>query len=56
MANSRGPETLDDLAKETGSRPENLIHDYDLLNANSQVATVRDALHQAAEMLKEHLK
>jgi len=36
-------------------RYENLIHDYGLLNAISQVPAVRDALHQAAEMLKKHL-
>lgn len=34
---------------------ENLIHDYGLLNAVSQVPAVRDALHQVAEMLKKHL-
>ena len=37
-------------------RYENLIHDYGLLNALSQVPAVRDALHQTAEMLKKHLK
>jgi acetyl esterase len=37
-------------------RYENLIHDYGLLNAISQVPAVRDALHQAAEMLMKHLK
>lgn len=37
-------------------RYENLIHDYGLLNALSHVPAVRDALHQAAEMLKKHLK
>ncbi len=37
-------------------RYENLIHDYGLLNAISDVPAVRDALHQAAEMLKKHLK
>ena len=37
-------------------RYENLIHDYGLLNAISQVPAVRDALHQAADMLKKHLK
>ena len=37
-------------------RYESLIHDYGLLNAISQVPAVRDALHQAAEMLKKHLK
>ncbi len=37
-------------------RYENLIHDYGLLNAISQVPAVRDALHQAAEMLKKRLK
>ena len=36
-------------------RYENLIHDYGLLNAISQVPAVRDALHQSAEMLKKHL-
>lgn len=35
---------------------ENLIHDYGLLNAISQVPAVRDALHQVAETLKKHLK
>lgn len=35
---------------------ENLIHDYGLLNAISQVPAVRDALHQTAETLKKHLK
>jgi saccharopine dehydrogenase-like NADP-dependent oxidoreductase len=37
-------------------RYENLIHDYGLLNAISQVPAVRDALHQTAEMLKKYLK
>jgi acetyl esterase len=37
-------------------RYENLIHDYGLLNAISQVPAVRDALHQTAGMLKKHLK
>src|SRR5262249_207418 len=37
-------------------RYENLIHDYGLLNGLSQVPAVRDALHQAAETLKKHLK
>ena len=37
-------------------RYEGLIHDYGLLNALSQVPAVRAALHQAAEMLKKHLK
>ena len=37
-------------------RFENLIHDYGLLNAISQVPAVRDALHQTAEMLKKHMK
>ena len=37
-------------------RYENLIHDYGLLNAISQVPAVRDALHQTAEMLKRYLK
>jgi acetyl esterase len=36
-------------------RYENLIHDYGLLNAISQVPAVRDALHQTAEMLKKYL-
>jgi acetyl esterase/lipase len=40
----------------TTVRYENLIHDYGLLNAISQVPAVRDALHQVAEMLKKHLK
>jgi acetyl esterase/lipase len=40
----------------TAVRYESLIHDYGLLNAISQVPAVRDALHQAAEMLKKHLK
>lgn len=40
----------------TSVRYENLIHDYGLLNALSQVPAVRDALHQVAEMLKKHLK
>src|SRR5262245_26926600 len=40
----------------TVARYENLIHDYGLLNAISQVPAVRDALHQTAEMLKKHLK
>ncbi len=40
----------------TSARYENLIHDYGLLNAISQVPAVRDALHQAAEMLRKHLK
>jgi acetyl esterase len=37
-------------------RYENLIHDYGLLNAISQVPAVRDALHQTAEMLKRYLE
>jgi acetyl esterase len=37
-------------------RYENLIHDYGLLNAISQVLAVRDALHQVAQTLKKHLK
>jgi acetyl esterase/lipase len=40
----------------TAVRYESLIHDYGLLNAISQVPAVRDALHQAAETLKKHLK
>lgn len=40
----------------TPVRYENLIHDYGLLNAISQVPAVRDALHQAAETLRKHLK
>jgi acetyl esterase/lipase len=40
----------------TVARYENLIHDYGLLNAISQVPAVRDALHQAAEMLEKHLR
>ena len=40
----------------TVTRYENLIHDYGLLNAISQVPAVRDALHQTAEMLKKHLE
>jgi acetyl esterase/lipase len=40
----------------TAVRYENLIHDYGLLNAISQVPAVRDALHQTAEMLRKHLK
>lgn len=40
----------------TSVRYESLIHDYGLLNAISQVPAVRDALHQAAEMLKKHLR
>src|SRR5215813_5401408 len=37
-------------------RYEKLIHDYGLLNALSQVPAVRDALHQASEMLQKHLQ
>lgn len=37
-------------------RYENLIHDYGLLNAISQVPAVRNALHQTAELLRKHLK
>ena len=40
----------------TAVRYEGLIHDYGLLNFLSQVPAVRAALHQAAEMLKKHLK
>jgi len=40
----------------TAVRYEGLIHDYGLLNALSQVPAVGDALHQAAEMLRKHLK
>ena len=48
---------LDDAAVDvTVVRYENLIHDYGLLNAISQVPAVREALHQAAEMLKHQLK
>ena len=39
----------------TAVRYENLIHDYGLLNAISQVPAVRDALHQTAEFLRKHL-
>jgi acetyl esterase len=39
----------------TAVRYDGLIHDYGLLNALSQVPAVRDALHQAAEMLRKHL-
>jgi acetyl esterase/lipase len=39
----------------TVARYENLIHDYGLLNAISEVPAVRDALHQAAETLRKHL-
>ena len=48
---------LDDAGVDvTSVRYEGLIHDYGLLNAISQVPSVRDALHQVAEMLKKHLK
>ena len=40
----------------TAVRYEGLIHDYGLLNVLSQVPAVRDALHQAAEMLKKHMQ
>ena len=40
----------------TAVRYEGLIHDYGLLNALSNVPAVRDALHQAAETLRKHLK
>jgi acetyl esterase len=40
----------------TAVRYEGLIHDYGLLNALREVPAVRDALHQATEMLKKHLK
>jgi acetyl esterase/lipase len=40
----------------TAVRYEGLIHDYGLLNALSEVPAVRDAFHQAAEMLGKHLK
>jgi acetyl esterase len=40
----------------TAVRYEGLIHDYGLLNALREVPAVRDALHQAAEMLRKHLK
>ena len=40
----------------TAVRYEGLIHDYGLLNALSNVPAVRDALHQAAETLRMHLK
>ncbi len=40
----------------TSVRYENLIHDYGLLNAISQIPAVRDALRQVGEMLKKHLK
>lgn len=40
----------------TAVRYEGLIHDYGLLNALSEVPAVRDALHQAAETLRKHLK
>src|SRR5262245_32593463 len=39
----------------TSVRYENLIHDYGLLNAISQVPAVRAALHQVAAMLRKHL-
>ncbi len=48
---------LDEAGVEvTAVRYEGLIHDYGLLNALSEVPAVRDALHQAAEMLKKHLR
>ena len=40
----------------TSVRYQNLIHDYGLLNALSEVPAVRAALHQAAERLKKYLK
>jgi acetyl esterase/lipase len=40
----------------TAVRYDGLIHDYGLLNALSEVPAVRDAIHQAAEMLRKHLK
>lgn len=40
----------------TAVRYSGLIHDYGLLNAMAHIPAVRDALHQAAEMLKKHLK
>jgi acetyl esterase len=40
----------------TAVRYSGLIHDYGLLNALAHIPAVRDALHQAAEMLKKHLK
>ena len=39
----------------TAVRYTNLIHDYGLLNPISHVPAVRDALHQAAEAIKQHL-
>ncbi len=39
----------------TAVRYDGLIHDYGLLSALSGVPAVRDALHQAAEMLRKHL-
>jgi acetyl esterase/lipase len=39
----------------TAVRYSGMIHDYGLLNQLSTVPAVRDALHQAAEMLKKHL-
>jgi acetyl esterase/lipase len=40
----------------TAVRYEGLIHDYGLLNPLSEIPVVRDALHQAAETLRKHLK
>lgn len=40
----------------TAVRYSGLIHDYGLLNPLANIPAVRDALHQAAEMLKKHLK
>jgi acetyl esterase len=40
----------------TAVRYSGMIHDYDLLNALSEIPAVRDALHQPGEMLKKHLK
>lgn len=40
----------------TAVRYSGMIHDYGLLNALANIPTVRDALHQGAEMLRKHLK
>jgi acetyl esterase/lipase len=40
----------------TAVRYNGMIHDYGLLNVLGQVPSVRDAMSQAAQAIKQHLK
>jgi len=40
----------------TAVRYNGMIHDYGLLNVLAQVPSARDAMNQAAQAIKQHLK